>query len=200
MAPSRLANSLFTPWQYSQRRRRPSLCSLYTCHIQTLCPGSTLHLFCFRYTLQLGRAVSSFLLLRLPQVRRCHLLTEGVKAWMLRIFLVSSTTRRIINFVLGFFLSVAILSVTRALITAKIWEVEHITGHLCDLFFTKHFIATWSKMPTPLTLCFPNFFSRGPLLASKNNHGSSHSRSRKYRVSRWQVSKIRYLYLRTNIR
>jgi len=30
---------------------------------------------------------------------------------------------------------------------------------------------------------FPKFFPRGPLLASKNNHGSSHPCSRKYGVS-----------------
>ena len=30
---------------------------------------------------------------------------------------------------------------------------------------------------------FPNLFGRGPLLASQNNHGSSHPCSRKYKVS-----------------
>ena len=34
-----------------------------------------------------------------------------------------------------------------------------------------------------LTQCFPNFFARGPLLASKNNHGSSHHCSLQYKVS-----------------
>jgi hypothetical protein len=33
--------------------------------------------------------------------------------------------------------------------------------------------------------CFPNLFAHGPLLASKNNHGSSHPCSCKYRMSGW---------------
>lgn len=48
--------------------------------------------------------------------------------------------------------------------------------------------------------CLPNCFARGPLLASKNNHGFSHLRSRKYRVSGWSASKIKNLCLRTDIR
>jgi len=48
--------------------------------------------------------------------------------------------------------------------------------------------------------CFPNCFARGLLLASKNNHGSSQPGSPKYRVSRWQVSKIKNLYFRTDFR
>ena len=51
-----------------------------------------------------------------------------------------------------------------------------------------------------LQKCFPNSFARGPRLVSKNNHGSSHPWSRKYRVSRWQVSKIKHLYLITKFR
>ena len=47
---------------------------------------------------------------------------------------------------------------------------------------------------------FPNFFPSGPLLASKNNHGSSHPCSRKYGVSRWYVSKTKNLYLRNDFR
>jgi hypothetical protein len=43
---------------------------------------------------------------------------------------------------------------------------------------------------------FPNFFARGHLLASKNNHGSSHPCSSKHRVSGRYVSKIKNLYLR----
>lgn len=109
--PSCLTNSVFTPLRYPLSKRRFPLCSLYTCHIQTLCTGNILHLLCFRYTLQLGIAVSSFILLRLPQVLLSHLLTERVKAWMLRIFLVSAT-RRIINFVLRIFLPVANLYAT----------------------------------------------------------------------------------------
>jgi len=34
-----------------------------------------------------------------------------------------------------------------------------------------------------LRQCFPNFFARGPLLASKNKHGSSHPCSRKCKMS-----------------
>lgn len=110
--PSCLTNSVFIRLRYPLSRLRFPLCSLYTCHIQTFCTGNILHLLCFRYTLQLGRAVSSFLLLRLPQALRCHLLTERVKAWMLRIFLVSSATRRITNFVLLILLPVANLYAT----------------------------------------------------------------------------------------
>jgi len=33
--------------------------------------------------------------------------------------------------------------------------------------------------------CFPNVFARGPLLALKNNHRSSHPYSRKYNV--WMI-------------
>jgi membrane-bound metal-dependent hydrolase YbcI (DUF457 family) len=123
--PSCLTNSVFTSLRYPLSWRRFPLCSLYTCHIQTFCTGNILHLLCFRYTLQLGRAVSSFPLLRLPKVLRCHLLTERVEAWMLRIFLVSSATRSIINFVLRIFLPVANLYATWALGTAKICEVKH---------------------------------------------------------------------------
>jgi hypothetical protein len=51
-----------------------------------------------------------------------------------------------------------------------------------------------------LTKCFSNVFARGPLLAHKNNHGSSHPFSQKYRASGWWVSKIKNLYLRTEFR
>lgn len=47
---------------------------------------------------------------------------------------------------------------------------------------------------------FWNFIAvpaRGPHLASKNNHGTSHPCPRKYTVSQWYVSKSRYLCLRT---
>jgi len=36
-----------------------------------------------------------------------------------------------------------------------------------------------------LVQCFANFFAPGPLLSSKDNHGSSHPCSSKYTVSRW---------------
>jgi hypothetical protein len=49
-----------------------------------------------------------------------------------------------------------------------------------------------------LSLCFPNIFVRGSLLASKYNHGSSHPCWRKYRMSWWQISKIKNFYLRTD--
>ena len=39
-------------------------------------------------------------------------------------------------------------------------------------------------------LC-PNSFARGPLLASKNNHGSSHPCSLNYSVPGWQLFKIK---------
>ena len=134
------------PLRYPLSRRRFPLCSLYTCNIQTFCTGNIIHLLCFRYTLQLGRAVSSFILLRLPQVFRRHLLTKRVRAWMLRIFLVSSATRRIINFVLRIFLPVANLYATWALGTAKICDVK--TQKLAtDVIFTKHYRAALSKMP-----------------------------------------------------
>jgi len=47
---------------------------------------------------------------------------------------------------------------------------------------------------------FPNSCAWGPLLPSRNNHGSSHPSSRKFRVTWWEASKIRYLYLRTDFR
>jgi len=47
---------------------------------------------------------------------------------------------------------------------------------------------------------FPNIFARGPRLSSKNNHRLSHPCSRKHRLSGWYVSKIIYLYLRTDFR
>jgi len=40
-----------------------------------------------------------------------------------------------------------------------------------------------------LAQCFLNPLARGPLLASKNNHGSLHPRSRPCSVSEWEVSK-----------
>jgi hypothetical protein len=67
------------------------------------------------------------------KVRRCHLLTEGVKALIFCIFLLSSAKRRIINFVLRIFLPVAVLYLTRALLTAKIWEVKHKLAY-CVIF------------------------------------------------------------------
>jgi len=36
-----------------------------------------------------------------------------------------------------------------------------------------------------------NSFARGPLMASKNNHRSSHPCSLNYRLSGWQVSKVK---------
>jgi hypothetical protein len=51
-----------------------------------------------------------------------------------------------------------------------------------------------------LVQCFPNFSAGRLLLALKNNQESSHPCSHKYRMSRWQVSKIKNLYLRTNFR
>jgi len=48
-----------------------------------------------------------------------------------------------------------------------------------------------SQIYIALNQCFPYICALGTLLASKNNHGSSHSRSRKYRVSGWWVSKIK---------
>jgi hypothetical protein len=145
--PSCLTNSVFTPLRYPPSRRRFPLCSPYTCHIQTFCTGNILHLLCFRYTLQLGTAVSSFLLLRLPQVLRCHLLTERVKAWMLRIFLVSSATRKIIKFVLRIFLPSCSQFVCdlSAWYSKDMWSETHKLA--TDVIFTKHYIDAWSKMP-----------------------------------------------------
>jgi hypothetical protein len=54
----------------------------------------------------------SCLLFSIVATSSSHLLTERVKAWMLRIFLVSSATRRITNFVLRIFLPVANLYAT----------------------------------------------------------------------------------------
>ena len=47
---------------------------------------------------------------------------------------------------------------------------------------------------------FADFFDRRPLLAQKNNHGSSHPCSRIYRMPGGYVSKIKYSYLRTDFR
>ena len=47
--------------------------------------------------------------------------------------------------------------------------------------------------------CFPNVFARGNLLASKNNHESLHPCWCKYRTSRWRVTEIKNMYLRTDL-
>jgi len=47
--------------------------------------------------------------------------------------------------------------------------------------------------------CFPNLFASEPLFSSKNNNGSSHLCSCKYRMSGWEVSRIKNLYLRTDL-
>jgi len=47
---------------------------------------------------------------------------------------------------------------------------------------------------------FPKCFARGPRLASKHDHGSSHPSSRTYTQSGLQISKIKNLYLRTAFR
>jgi len=44
----------------------------------------------------------------------------------------------------------------------------------------------------------PNVSACGSLLVSKNNYGSSHPCARKYRVSGWEVSKIKVLHLITD--
>jgi hypothetical protein len=51
-----------------------------------------------------------------------------------------------------------------------------------------------------LKQCLPNIFARRSLMASKSNHGSSQSCSRKYGVCGWEVSKIKNFYLRTDFR
>lgn len=54
--------------------------------------------------------------------------------------------------------------------------------------------------PYGLVQCFPNFFACRPLLASKTNHGSSYTCSRKYSMSGWGLYKIKNLYIRTDFR
>jgi len=65
-------------------------------------------------------------------------------------------------------------------------------------FKYEQFFIHKNRNLTPGYQCFPRFFARRPLLASKNNNGSSQPCSCKHRVSRWQVSKISNLYLRTD--
>ena len=43
--------------------------------------------------------------------------------------------------------------------------------------------STYNSTDYNLIQCFPNPFARGSLLVSKNNHGTSHPCSRKYRMS-----------------
>jgi hypothetical protein len=56
------------------------------------------------------------------------------------------------------------------------------------------------RTPDRLAQCFPNFVASGPLLAHQNSQVSSYPSWRKYGTSGWQVSKIKNLYLRTDIR
>jgi hypothetical protein len=58
----------------------------------------------------------------------------------------------------------------------------------------------FGRNPDRLTQCFPNFVASGPLLAHQNSQVSSYPCWRKYGTSGWQVSKIKNLYLRTDIR
>ena len=57
--------------------------------------------------------------------------------------------------------------------------------------FILHLCNTWTAFRPPLiisvlhTSVTQNFVARGPLLASKNSHGSSHPYWRKYSVSGW---------------
>ena len=55
---------------------------------------------------------------------------------------------------------------------------------MLEIFDPKN-IRMQAEMPDMLTQRFPNFFARRPLLASKSNHGSSHTCSHKYSVSGW---------------
>ena len=83
------------------------------------------------------------------------------------------------------------------------------------IYVWMHFIALQKVLPISLYTsyhrgwcsgnildqCFTNLFAYGPLLVLKNNHyGSSHPCSHKYRVSRWQVFRIKNLNLRTDFR
>ena len=55
-------------------------------------------------------------------------------------------------------------------------------------------------LPEEALCSVSDFFSRGPILASKHNYGPSHPCSRKYSVCWWQVSKIKNLYHTTDFR
>ena len=82
--------------------------------------------------------------------------------------------------------------------TAQITVFLHVTQ--CSLVgrFQHCYLIALKMETVSCKAVFPNVFSCGRLLASKNNHGSSHPCSRKCRVSGRQVCKIRYLYLRTD--
>jgi hypothetical protein len=83
-------------------------------------------------------------------------------------------------------------------VTENCWKL-HKEEYRCDIKYeetsTEHAacLGEWEKIQTIVSQIF--FFARGPLSASKNNHGSSHPFWRKYSQFWWQVSKIRYLFL-----
>jgi hypothetical protein len=68
------------------------------------------------------------------------------------------------------------------------WKMTALPPRSPDLMPLNFFVWELVKDPVQprvdmLNQCFPNVSDRGPLLASKNNHGSSHSCSRQCRVS-----------------
>ena len=66
-------------------------------------------------------------------------------------------------------------------------------------WFILHLCNIWTGFPPPLIISLlqssvtQNFVARGPILASKNSHGSSHPYWRKYSVPGWYVFKINNL-------
>jgi len=78
-------------------------------------------------------------------------------------------------------------------VTENCWKL-HKEEYRCDIpgaikyeeTSTEH-AACLREWETIQTIVSPNCFARGPLLASKNNHGSSHPFSRKYSQFWWQV-------------